>query len=266
MLQRAIGDAAAALPLGGRGGRATRLGGLVEGDADRVLRCSSLFKLTADRHELYFGHATWDTFATAAPRIFKHLTLPARRRGAIALRTVSMSSSPGFMSSIDDYYLVGEPTAGVTLGVIETSINIDDASAYKAVTPRSVLCWLRSMAANQLATDAPSWASTFGTEASGTYNNQWLVLDVAKAAGRTAAGAPLAPNTFWVLEEVPGLVHAEDQSAHLNKEGYWPSFNVIYYPATRKIAGASGSYEHAMRYRLFAELEGNVSSAAAFRR
>jgi hypothetical protein len=61
------------------------------------------------------------------------------------------------------YYLVGErapadaalsadaPTpSDVTLGVIETSINIDDERAYRHVTPRSVLCWVRSMAANQL--------------------------------------------------------------------------------------------------------------------
>ncbi len=44
-----------------------------------LLRCSALFKLAEDRRELYFGHATWDTYATAAPRIFKHLTLPTRQ-------------------------------------------------------------------------------------------------------------------------------------------------------------------------------------------
>ena len=62
-----------------------------------------------------------------------------------------------------------------------------------------------------------------------------------------------------MLEEVPGLVHAEDQTSHLNNKGYWPSFNEIYYPSTRKIAGAHGSYDHAMRYKLVAELEGNVT-------
>ena len=74
-----------------------------------------------------------------------------------------MSSSPAFLASIDDYYLVKEDD--VTLGVIETSISIEDRRAYKALTPQSVLCWVRSMVANQLATDAPSWAKTFATEA-----------------------------------------------------------------------------------------------------
>ena len=41
-----------------------------------MLRCSALVKHRADKRELYFGHATWDTYATAAPRIYKHLTLP----------------------------------------------------------------------------------------------------------------------------------------------------------------------------------------------
>ena len=112
------------------------------------------------------------------------------------------------MSSIDDYYLVGEPSHAVTLGVIETSISIEDDAAYSAITPKSVLCWVRAMAANQVAMDAPSWATAFATHASGTYNNQWLVLDAAKAKAPLSKAAPLLPDTFVVLEEVPGLVHA----------------------------------------------------------
>ena len=69
------------------------------------------------------------------------------------------------MSSIDDYYLVGEPSHAVTLGVIETSISIEDDAAYSAITPKSVLCWVRAMAANQVAMDAPSWATAFATHA-----------------------------------------------------------------------------------------------------
>jgi len=175
-----------------------------------------------------------------------------------------MSSSPGFMASIDDYYLVAD--GATTLGVIETSINIDKLSAYKHVKAQSVLCWIRSMAANWMATDSPSWATIFSKSASGTYNNQWLILDVTKAQGQLSQRKDLAEDTFWVLEEVPGLVHAEDQSAHLNKIGYWPSFNVIYYPQTRKAAGARGQYKDAERYKIFAEFQGNVTSEPAMRR
>ena len=75
----------------------------------------------------------------------------------------------------------------------------------------------------------------------------------------------LPADTFWVLEEVPGLVHAADQTAHLNGAGYWPSFNAIYYPQTRRIAGASAAYDEHVRYKLFAELQANVTTDAAMR-
>ena len=74
---------------------------------------------------------------------------------------------------------------------------------------------------------------------------------------------PLPSDTFLVAEEVPGLVHSEDQSDHLNTHGYWPSFNEIYYPQTRKIAGAMGDYKEAVRYKLFAEMQARAAAATA---
>jgi len=39
------------------------------------LRCSALFKVAADGSDVFFGHDTWDTYATAAPRTFKTVRL-----------------------------------------------------------------------------------------------------------------------------------------------------------------------------------------------
>ena len=63
----------------GRNGRARR--GFARAEVENsttgpMLRCSALVKHRADKRELYFGHSTWDTYGTAAPRIYKHLTLP----------------------------------------------------------------------------------------------------------------------------------------------------------------------------------------------
>jgi hypothetical protein len=253
----------------GRKGRAARgFQPLAVGNSSALpaFHCSSLFKLAGDKREIYFGHATWDTYATAAPRIFKHLTLPSRHNGSTLLRTVSMSSSPGFLASIDDYYLVREDASRTTLGVIETSVNIEDQKAYQAITPQSVLCWVRSMVANQLALSAPSWVSAFATHASGTYNNQWQVIDVTLAMKSTSVGQELLEDTFWVAEEVPGLVHGEDQSAHLNRYGYWPSFNVLFYPQTKAIAGATSEYTESVRYKIFEEHQAEVTSPAGMAR
>ena len=54
------------------------------------------------------------------------------------------------------------------------------------------------MVANQLAMDAPGWAHTFAKQASGTYNNQWMVLDVHKARQAVASAGELLDDTFWL--------------------------------------------------------------------
>ena len=54
------------------------------------------------------------------------------------------------------------------------------------------------MVANQLAMDAPGWAHTFAKQASGTYNNQWMVLDVRKAQKAVASAGELLDDTFWL--------------------------------------------------------------------
>ena len=64
--------------------------------------------------------------------------------------------------------------------------------------PESVLEWARNMIANKLATDAPSWTQIFSRYNSGTYNNEWMIIDY----NLVVSGQPLKPNTFWVLDQV----------------------------------------------------------------
>ena len=89
----------------------------------------------------------------------------------------------------------------------------------------------------------------------GTYNNQWMIGDLHLFTAAAAAGAPLAEGSFVVAEEVPGLVVARDQSATLDHDRYWPSFNCAYYNETRAIAGDDCSYTTDVRAQLFAELQ-----------
>ncbi len=56
--------------------------------------------------------------------------------------------------------------------VIETSNAIYNTNAYAALTPQSVLYWIRVLVASARAIDAPTWANHFSTLHSGTYNNQ----------------------------------------------------------------------------------------------
>ncbi|GMI12074.1 hypothetical protein TrVE_jg1778 [Triparma verrucosa] len=174
--------------------------GFASAVTEKVLRCSALIKLTDD--DLYFGHDTWDTYSTASPRIFKTLTLPVRTAdGTLKQHTDSFSSSPGFITSIDDYYTLDGTSS---LVVIETSNNVYDKSAYDALTVKSVFCWARVMVANQMATDGQSWSKAFSAYHSGTYNNQWLIVDRTKFESDE--------NLLWVIEEAPGLMHGEDMT------------------------------------------------------
>lgn len=65
------------------------------------------------------------------------------------------------------------------------------------------------------------------------------------------------------MEEVPGLVHAADQTHYLEKHGYWPSYNVPYYTDIRQVNGNyPNSWQTAPRAQLFRLLQGNVTSIA----
>uniref|UniRef100_A0A7S3ZEI1 Phospholipase B-like n=1 Tax=Lotharella globosa TaxID=91324 RepID=A0A7S3ZEI1_9EUKA len=226
------------------------------------LRCSALFKVADD--DIFFAHDTWDTYSTAAPRIFKHVQLPTQK---CFLRTTSYSSSPGFLSSIDDYYVVKEEGenegGGSSFVVIETSNNIYSKSAYDACVPQSVFSFARATVANNLASTAPEWARLFATNASGTYNNQWMILDLNLYHKNNEK---LVGDCFWVLEEVPGAIEMQDQTQKLLEDGYWGSYNVAYYQKTRLVAGETDLYGDNIRANIFREEQGNVTDIASMQK
>ena len=51
------------------------------------------------------------------------------------------SSSPGFLASIDDFYIVSGGFGN--LAIIETSLDVYSDPVISKVTPQSVLCWMR---------------------------------------------------------------------------------------------------------------------------
>jgi len=237
---------------------------------ERPAHCSAAIKLLPGEKEgtfedLFVGHATWDTFSNAWPRIFKHHSLPVMSpSGEWSHHTASFSSSPGFLSSIDDFYSI---SGRGQLFVQETSISTLNSERYAALKPQSVPCFIRAVVANRLAADGQEWADTFSREHSGTYADQWMVVD----RSRFTPGADLssAKGLLWVLEEGPGLIMARDMTPLLVQQGYWSSFNVAFFPEMRdymgytnatKTKGPEYSYQGATRARLFKELTPQVDS------
>jgi len=146
------------------------------------------------------------------------------------------------IASINDYYTVDGASS---LTVVETSNNVYDDLAYNALTPKSVFCWVRIMVANQMSVDGESWSKAFSAFHSGTYNNQWLIVDRERFESDEGL--------LWVVEEAPGLMHPEDMTEKLRSDGYWGSYNVAW-----AVMGETETCYEAPRANLFAEMQFSV--------
>ena len=69
-------------------------------------RCSGLIKLLGDFSELFFSHTSWWSYSSMI-RMMKHYDTPLRD-SAVRARQVSFSSYPGFLESLDDFYIMAD--------------------------------------------------------------------------------------------------------------------------------------------------------------
>jgi hypothetical protein len=186
--------------------------------------CSVLVKAVGSgaSQDLLITHTTWSGFNTMT-RIFKGYDLPYTldgnaAHGRVPATYVSFSSYPAAMYSDDDWYTL-HPT---NLVVTETTIQNNNASLWQYVQPHTVLDWARNMVANRLATDGPTWAAAFSRHNSGTYNNEFMILNY----NLFTPGQPLADNLLWVFDQMPGPYMIYNDHTHfLRDQGYWASYN-----------------------------------------
>ena len=177
---------------------------------------------------------------TSLLRCYKRYDL-AFGHGARAT-SVAFSSYPGFLYSGDDFYLLAHSRMAVQETTIGNS-NATRAAAYIKPTG-TVFDWIRNMVANRLATDGASWAQTFARYNSGTYNNQFMVVDY-KAFEQGAGARALKPGALWVLEQIPGLIESHDMTHVLRAAGYWQSSNE---PAFKRIFDQSNNTASVTRF------------------
>jgi len=245
----------------------------------RNLRCSAIFKLLPENSDIVFGHATWDHFELLGPRLLKAYKYQDVAGGgdennesssssasATVTSTVEvvMSSSGGFLSSVDDFYLTSKG-----LAVIETTNGNFNETLWKEIRIETVLSWVRVNVANMLSDTNQGWASSFGHLNSGTYNNQWMILDLK----RFTPFQPLQKETFLVLEQLPGLIRSEDMSSALETDRYWGSYNVPYFPEVWSKSGfglqtPKSAYSHhdCPRANIFRRDHGNVTDLKGIQR
>lgn len=219
--------------------------------------CSALIKITPGYENLYMSHSSWFVYG-AMLRIYKHYDFNLLD-SATKASGLSFSSYPGFLESLDDFYLLNSG-----LVMIQTTNNVFNHSLYDLVHPESLPSWVRVRAANHMAGAAPEWGEVLRQYNSGTYNNQYMVLDLSKIKLNTT----IQDNALWVVEQIPTLVENHDQTQML-RSGHWPSYNVPFYetifaksgyPEMVKKRGLDNSYMLAPRAKIFRRDADDVSS------
>ncbi|KAI3424367.1 hypothetical protein D9Q98_009920 [Chlorella vulgaris] len=235
-------------------------------------KCSALIKVAPDLSDIWMGHSTWDTF-TAMLRIYKHYSFDLRQLRPAANR-LSFSSYPGELFSDDDFFLT---SAGLV--ILQTTNKIFNDELFDRLDPHTVLSWQRVRAANWLADDGQAWAGVLDTLNSGTYNNQYMIVDLK----RFSPGEELQEGLLWVAEQVPGLVAAADLTPTL-AFGYFPSYNVPYFPEVYNASGYPDfvsklerygqhfgltthwlSYQNSPRAKIFRRDQAGISDLAGMR-
>ena len=234
--------------------------------------CSALIKVLPNNTNMFFSHDTWSVYNTML-RINKRYDFQFRMTSdanskPIPGRTISFSSYPGSIFSGDDFYL---SSAG--LAIMETTIGNSNASLWNDVKPQGqVLEWMRNIVANRLAASGKEWTDHFKRYNSGTYNNQWMIADYKLFK----PNKPLPDqDLLWVLEQIPGFIHAEDQTGLLKKQSYWPSYNIPFYQDVFNLSGSLPNvakfgdwftYDKNPRARIFARDHKNVKDLASMKR
>jgi hypothetical protein len=166
---------------------------------------------------------------------------------------MSFSSYPGTLTSIDDFYVIN-----TQLVVLETTIGNSNVDLWKYVTTSTNLYWVRNMVANRLSVTGKNWAKWFSMHNSGTYNNEWMIVDYKQFV----AGKEPSDGLLTVLEQLPGQTVWTDRTEVLRAQSYWPSYNLAYYPEVYNI---SGTYDAFVKYGDFFSYD-DSPRASIFRR
>jgi len=182
--------------------------------------CSGLFRMNDEGTEIYAGQAAW-FFLGSMTRVLKtykiHLDGDSQ-----AAQSLTFSSYPGFSYSFDDFM-----ATDTGLLVIETTNNIYDMDLYDRCSSASLLTWIRGQVATRLAHNGREWTEIFQNYNSGTYNNQWAILD-AKVFDRYGKNA--TKDLVWISEQIPGRITSDDVTyAFIENGNYWPSLNIPFF-------------------------------------
>lgn len=221
--------------------------------ANRNGHCSALLRITPGIEDIFVGHTSWFTYS-AMLRIMKSYEFQLHNKKSFASKVI-FSSYPATLSSLDDMYMI----SGSNLIMTQTTNSIYNASLWDLVIPQSLLAWQRVRTANQLSNSGRDWYEIVSKYNSGTYNNQYMILDMKKFLPYNA----LPDETLFIVEQIPGLIQGSDCTEQLER-GYWSSYNVPYHKDIYLQSGY-GIIDELSRHLLYTEYQ-QAPRAKIFRR
>ena len=181
--------------------------------------CTSLIKILPDFSDIFFGHNTWTGYNKLI-RIFKEYKFIPNPNNDFPGKIILMSSYPGAINSQDDFYITS-----ADLYITETTNNVFNETLFDFLNPNTLMCWIRTMVANRLSNSGKEWVNIFKKYNSGTYNNQFQILDMKKIDLNNQKVED--SDVLWIIEQLPNYTEEHDVTQIL-KYGYWPSYNVPY--------------------------------------
>ena len=225
--------------------------------------CSAIIKVLDDGNDLLVSHNTWSGYSSMT-RVLKRYTLNYRD---VSGKSIAMSSYPGAIFSMDDFYLI---SSGLT--VLETTNNNYNTSLWQyVVADKVVFEFIRNTVANRLARTGREWTELFGKFNSGTYNNQFMVVDYNKFQ-KNVHPSKLPDDLLWIIEQLPGYVESADVTQVLRDQHYWPSYNVPFFPSIYQLSdqmsiykyvGDIAKYDGTPRARIFKRDHNNVTDLSS---
>src|SRR5699024_5870559 len=141
---------------------------VIANQTGRADKCSALVKVLPDFRDVLVAHDMWGNYRTML-RVLKRYSFNFRTSKS---KSVAMSSYPGLVYSADDFYITSSG-----LVIQETTNNDYDNRTYRLDPRKMVFEFIRNAVANRMATSGMEWSLTFAYENSGTYNNQFMIVD-----------------------------------------------------------------------------------------
>ena len=234
---------------------------------DLHTHCSAMVKAANDLSDIWFGHNTWTSYGLMI-RTFKEYRFVTNSHKEKS-KVVVFSSYPGSLSSVDDFYYLDSK-----LVVMETTNSNLNDSLYDLLSPDTLFTWVRVILANRLATSGEDWINIFKKENSGTYNNQFQVLDLTKI---DLNKRDIKDKALMIIEQLPQFTDSGDVTPHLRR-GYWPSYNIPYFKSIYEKSGYietikerpdlydSYDYSGSDRPQIFRREQTNVNSLDDFKK